>query len=381
MKKSILVLGLAIAGAPTLALSQSSQFGIRGLGLPGRGLSSRATGMGGSIALFDPSSVVSMAAVTRLQGLAVGMETMQEWRKTENPGGSGNIRNNRYPVFHIGGPVRRVRTWLAASASTYANSDFGVATIDTVMVRGEPLEVVDTLVGLGGINDLKLGAGYQISRRWSIGGAVHIITGSTRNRVRRVFDQDSIYQNFRDSTELSFDGLGFSLSLMGDLSRNLSFGLLLRSDGNVNVTVDSASAGELDLPYTVSAGLMWRPSNLLTFAGQGTYRTWSAINSDLLMRSGLGAENTWEVSFGGEWGWRGSASSLPLRFGVRYGKLPFFLVDDIQASEIAASLGTGVLFARDKASIDISGEYLRREQGPNWTETSFVLTAGIELRP
>ena len=378
----VLVLGLVVMGLPAVGWSQSSQFGIRGLGLPGRHLSSRATGMGGSIGLFDPASVQAVAPVTKLEGLTVGLETMQEWRETTNPGGTGSIRNNRFPAFRIGGPIRRVRTWLSASASTYTNNDFGVATNDTILIRGEPVPVVDTLVGLGGLNDLSLGAGYMINRRWAVGGAIHLITGSTRNRVRRVF-QDSLglYQSFRDSTEISFDGVGFSLSVLGDLSRTLSVALLLRSDGNANVTVDSTEAGEVDLPFTVSAGLMWSPSRLLTIGGHGTYQTWSAINSDLLQAGGLGASNSYQVSAGAEWGWRGSPTALPLRFGVRYGTLPFSLVPGSQPTEIAVSLGTGVRFAQNKASIDLSGEYIKRNQGDDWRETSFVFTAGVEVRP
>ena len=114
----VLVLGSVVLGLPAVGWGQSSQFGIRGLGLPGRHLSSRATGMGGSIGLFDPASVQAMAPLTKLEGLTVGLETLQEWRQTVNPGGTGDVRNNRFPQFRIGGPIRRLRTWLGASAST-----------------------------------------------------------------------------------------------------------------------------------------------------------------------------------------------------------------------------------------------------------------------
>ncbi len=376
----VLVLGLVVLGLPAIGWGQSSQFGIRGLGLPGRYLSSRAIGMGGSIGLFDPASVQAMAPITKLEGLTVGLETLQEWRTPVNPSGTGDVRNNRFPVFRIGGPIRRVRTWLGASASTYINNDFGVATADTIVIRGAPVSVVDTLVGLGGLNDLALGAGYMINRRWAVGGALHLITGSTRNRIRRVFE-DSLYQSFRDSTEVSFDGVGFSLSVMGDLTRTLSVALYLRSDGNANITIDSTDAGQVDLPYTVSAGLMWKPSPLLSIGGQGTFQTWSAMNSDILERGGLGSFNTFQVALGSEWGWKGSPTALPIRFGLRYGTLPFPLVPGPQPTEIAVSLGTGLQFGGGKASLDLAGEYVKREQGPDWSETSWLLSAGIEIRP
>ncbi len=221
MRRHVAVLILLCLGLPASAMSQSSQFGIRGLGIPGRGLSSRAIGMGGAIGLFDPQSVQTMAPMTELEGLAAGLETLNEWRDVENPGGTGSVRNNRFPQFRVGGPVRRFRVWLGAAASTYTNNDFGVATRDTVLVRGEPVGVLDTLVGLGGLNDLQLGAAYALNRHWSVGGALHIITGSTRGRIRREFD-DTLYRSFRDSTEISYDGVGFSVSVVGELTRSFS---------------------------------------------------------------------------------------------------------------------------------------------------------------
>jgi hypothetical protein len=66
---------------------------------------------------------------------------------------------------------------------------------------------------------------------------------------------------------------------------------------------------------------------------------------------------------------------------VRYGTLPFSLVPGPQPTEIAVSLGTGIRFANNKASVDVAGEYIKRDQGEDWRETSFVITAGVEVRP
>ena len=361
---------------PAVARGQSSQFGIRGLGLPGRGLSTRATGMGGANGLFDPRSARAVAPITQFDGLVTGFQTQQEWRNISNPAGTGNIRNNRFPLFRITGPVKRFRVWLVASANTYVNSDFGVVTSDSVSVRGSQVGVIDTLVSLGGLNDLRFGAGYELNRRWSVGAALHVITGSTRNRIRRVFG-DSAFRSFRDSSEISFDGIGLSVSVTGRLSRKLSVALLLRSDGNGNVTIDSADVGQVDLPFTVAAGFEWRPSNRLTLATQGTFRSWSGINSDILSRGGVGAVNTLAAEFGGEW----LRGSLPIRFGVHWRELPFPLFPGVKPREIGVSLGTGLTFAQNRAAFDISGEYVDRRQGPDWTETSWVLTAGVEVRP
>ena len=54
MRRALLV--LCLAAVPGAAAAQSSQFGVRGLGLPGRSLSTYAFGTGGAFGMFDPAS-------------------------------------------------------------------------------------------------------------------------------------------------------------------------------------------------------------------------------------------------------------------------------------------------------------------------------------
>ena len=46
--------------------------------------------------------------------------------------------------------------------------------------------------------------------------------------------------------------------------------------------------------------------------------------------------------------------------------LDLLVAIDGQPTEIALSLGTGIRFAQNKASIDVSGEYIKRDQGSDW---------------
>jgi hypothetical protein len=52
-----------LAALPGVADAQSSQFGVRGLGFPGRGLAVRAAGSSGAFGLFDPESSLNPAAL------------------------------------------------------------------------------------------------------------------------------------------------------------------------------------------------------------------------------------------------------------------------------------------------------------------------------
>src|SRR5690606_31665304 len=89
---AIQLLVLAVA-APLAA--QSSQFGVRGLGLPGRGLSVNSLGGAGSAALFDGRSSRNPAAPGLMTGTALVFTSTQAWRKSENPGGSGSTKDRK----------------------------------------------------------------------------------------------------------------------------------------------------------------------------------------------------------------------------------------------------------------------------------------------
>ncbi len=382
MTKRLLLAVLLLGGAtPVAGSAQSSQFGIRGIGIPNPGWSTRARGMGGAISLFDPASTQGEASLTSVQTLIAGIHSLQENRTVNTPGGSGDVRNFRFPVFHLGGPIKQWGVWLGASGSTYTNHDFGVAVEDSVFTRGSWVATTDTLVSVGGLNDLKFAAAIEAGTRWSLGAAFHIISGSTRNRVRRIF-ADSSYRSFRDSTEFSFSAVGFSASAMGQLSRTLTVALSVRSDGSATAKRDSTAEGSLDLPWSFAAGLRWRSSARLVLAAQGTYQTWSAANSDLLAVGGNGAKNTLSVGIGAEYGRAsGEGTSLPLRVGIRYGQFPFPLFPDTQAEELVASLGTGLRLASNRASIDLAVERAWRKETRGWTENAWHWALGITLLP
>ena len=86
---------LALAALPLSA--QSSQFGVRGLGLPGRGLSAASLGTEGADGLFDPRSSRNPAALGLLRSASIVFTSVQGWQTSENPGGSGSTRLQRFP--------------------------------------------------------------------------------------------------------------------------------------------------------------------------------------------------------------------------------------------------------------------------------------------
>jgi hypothetical protein len=371
---------LLLAITPGVALAQSSQFGIRGLGFPGRGLAARAMGSGGAFGLFDPESSLNPAALGAIPTLTSIFTVNQGFREQENPAGTASTRDTRFPQLMVAGPVRQSAAALGLSYSNYTNRDFTIATSDTIDLRGVPVGVTDSFSSRGGLNDLRLAGAYRVQDRWTFGVGFHAITGSTRLEAERMFDDPS-YLSSRQTTEISYAGVGVSAGMVRQFGPRFAVAAVARSDGHVNVDRDSARVGKVDLPYTFGLGLRWQPLPKLDLAAQTLFRTWSGANSDLLQQGGVGAENTFAVAAGAEYTWDlRRPYRRPLRVGAYYARLPFPLVAGEQGREFGISLGSGIRFAQQRAGVDLALEHVWRSEGV-YSERAFIVSLGVSVRP
>jgi long-subunit fatty acid transport protein len=280
----------------------------------------------------------------------------------------------------VAGPVRQTGLALGLSYSNYTSRDFTLQTSSTIDLRGVPVGITDSVISRGGLSDLRFAAGYRIGGRWSVGGGLHVITGSNRLESRRSF-ADSAYISSVQRAEISYAGLGVSAGVVRQFGTRFAVATMLRWDGQVKVDRDSARVATVDLPYTFGLGMRWQPAATLNLAGQAIYRTWSAANSDLLAQGGTGAENTLEVSAGGEYTPDAKRPTRwPLRFGGRYAQLPFPLVPGASVDEIGISAGTGMRFAQQRGGIDLSVEHVWRSEDV-FSERGFIVWLGVSVRP
>jgi hypothetical protein len=304
----------------------------------------------------------------------------QSFRRAENPVGREYLRDSRFPHVSFAGPVPGSPFAFGLSYSTYANRDFSAATNDTLELREVLVPVFDTLTSRGGISDLRLAGSYRARERSVVGAALHVFTGTNRMEAHRTF-ADSQYLPVEQSAELSYAGVGAAVGAVHQLAPSLWVAAILRSDGNLKLDRDSARVGTVDLPYSMGLGLRLKAGSKLDLAGHGIFRTWSGANSDILASGGTGADNTFEIAFGGEFiGDPRRPYRRPIRFGAHYATLPFPLQPGLQPKEFGASLGSGVRFARDRASVDLSLEYLTRSAG-DFKERDFVISVGVGVRP
>jgi hypothetical protein len=381
MRRSALTVALVLGLAVGRAEAQSSQFGVRGLGLPVKPLSVRSFGSGGAFALFDQESGFNPASFGLITRVEASFQTVQSWRSSSSPAGEASARDNRYPGVMVAGRAGSSRFSLSLSASGYTDRNFTLASRDTLTLRGVPVETQDTLISLGGLSDLRGAIAWAPSPRLQLGLGLHMITGSNRIESRRTF-ADTAYAGATERFTVSYLGFGISAGATARVSRFLSVSGLIRYDDQLRVERDSAFLAETRLPLTLAAGGRFQLTDRLIGAAYGVRRTWSRSDADLVQQGGIGADDTAEFGIGIE---RLSdprrPSHRPIRLGFRRGSLPFPLERGQEITETGLSLGTGFRFVADRAGIDVALERVWRKGGAGFDETATLLRLGISVRP
>jgi hypothetical protein len=334
------LLTLVVLGGAIELQAQSSMFGTRAVGFPSRWLSARARGTAGAFGVFDPQSGINPAALSAATRVMVNFVATPGSRHWETPAGDATLKETRFPMVGLVGPIPKWPVWLGINFGSYADRDFRLFTSDTIQVQGPPVGpidsavVFDTLQSLGGMNEIRLALAYDKLRGTSLGGAFYLLTGSSRVDARRSFD-DSAFAHIRQTAELSFSGVGFALGIVQEVTGGFRVAASVRSDGSATIKKDSSdvASGHIDLPYTFAGGMELTLSKKLTAAAQGVYRTWSGANSDLIELGGIGSVNSLDLSLGAEYSTNlKRPTQFPIRIGARYAKLPFPLNTALKSS-------------------------------------------------
>lgn len=360
------VAAVLLTAVPPVRLSaQDSQFGIRGLGTPGRWESARARGSAGAFAPFDAMSPLMEAAVADLNRLTATAAGGPSYRDAQIAGTTTPLRETRFPLMVVGGPVAS-HLAVTAGFTTYLDRTWAVTLRDSAVVRGNLQRYSDELSSDGSIADLRLAVADRVSRRLAIGLGAHLLSGSTRETAARRYD-DSTFISVQQVGEVRYDGFGVSGSVLLGVIPGVTLAGWARSDSRLRAQVADTTTSKTDLPHMFGGGLILAPSPRVQFAGSVAWRSWS--------HAGAGAFNTWSWSGGTEINF----SSMQLRFGARGGQMPFG-PGTKAPTEFAAAAGAGRAFAQGRALVDVAVERLRRV-GPGLTEHVWTVLVGFTVRP
>jgi len=363
---AVVLAAVVLSASPLDRLSaQDSQFGIRGLGTPGRWESVRSRSTGGAFGPFDPLSPLTDAPLADIGQLTATAAGGTSNRDATIVGTTTRLRATRFPVMGVAGPVGP-RVAVAAGFTTYLDKSWDVTLRDSLLLRGTLQRYTDEVVSDGSVADVRFAVAARLSRRIAIGAGVHVLAGSTRETAERRFD-DSTFHTVQQSADVRYDGLGVSGSVLLGIAPGLSIVAWARSDNRLRAQVADTTSAVTDLPLMAGGGLLFAPSPSARFAASAAWRSWS--------KAGAGAFDTWNWSAGAEFGSR----RMPIRFGARGGQFPFG-PGTKAPTEAAASVGTGRAFAQGRAVIDLGLERLERRSA-GLTERVWTMLVGITVRP
>lgn len=357
-------LGVVAFAAPLRA--QDSQFGMRGLGTPGRFESVRARSTGGAFGPFDAFSPLLEAALADVPRVSASVTTGTSWRSVDFGTETGSLRSSRFPAFVLGGPIAR-RLILAAGFSTYLDRSFGLTTHDTIDVRGTPEPVTDQVTSDGAVSDLRIALAARVHSRLALGVGLHGLTGSTRVTAVRHFDDSTTYRTSTARDEIAYHGLGGSASALVDVSADLRLAVWARSDTKLRADIRGRTVANDDLPFSYGGGVRWRPGTEAVLAGAVAWRKWAG--------AGLNAHDTFNWSLGTELG----SLTSPLRLGVRGGQMAFG-PGAKAPTEFGVSVGIGKQFSGGRGRLDFGLERLQRK-GSGLDERVWTFLLGLTVRP
>ena len=356
------VAGVLLSAAP--AAAQDSQFGIRGLGTPGRWESVRARTTGGAFAAFDAVSGLADVSLTGVLSLTSMAVAASSYRSVETPGSSTSLRTARFPLFTLAGPISS-RLVLGGGFGTYLDDSYDVVTRDSAVLRGAMTHWTDENLSDGGVSDLRVAAAFRVGRALAFGLGIHGLTGSTRLTANRVFDDTTVNASVRDTQVVRYTGLGVSASVLITPVRGVSVIGFARSDGHLRAKVDSGGTTRADLPNLFGGAARLALTRAATLAGSVVWRPWAD--------TGPGAYNTLNWSVGLELAGPGGA----LRLGGRGGQLPYG--PGSAPNEWGVAAGFGRSFAGNHGVLDLGIERLVRTGG-SLHEAVWTALVGLSVR-
>jgi len=364
-RPAALALAAALAAAVPAA-GQDSQFGVHSLGTPARQEGVRARATGGAFTLFDEMSPLAEAALADLDRGMFGAHTQITRRAVAFANGeSYDLTGTRFPVLVAGGRTPwRLR--IAGGFATYVDRGYLVTRRDSVLLRGRMEPYSDEHLSDGNIGDLRLALAGRPARGLAVGGALHVITGSTQEEVRRRWDDSVTYRNTFELQDVEYHGFGGSLSAILDVSRRVRVAGWARLDTRLTTRARGRTVDSTDLPAQLSAAVQWLPRSALQVAAAVRWAGWSVA---------AGGHDSFGWSIGAEAG----SARLPVRLGVRRDVMAFGPGPEAP-TELGITAGVARRFSDDRARLELAIERVIRS-GPGLDERLWTFDVGLVVRP
>lgn len=325
---------------PTLALAQQNNDGSLysrfGLGQRTSFHSSQAQAMGGAgTAMFTPNYLTFANPATwsdQFFSRFAGNVEYLNLTATDAANNTSEINNGSLGAIQFGVPLMRRKLGLAFGFSPYTRVGYRVVRNGVLPEIGnEPSGAYTVnLEGDGGLQEIKIGAGYQVLPNLSLGLNANLLFGILKYGQRTTFAEvgafvPSVEQ--REETRLSgaTATMGLVWRLPNLLTQNdvLNVGATFTFPVTLNATVtrqifqnslgDTLGVpveGKVSLPMRANLGLSYAPDSRWLMAADFSYEPWSNFESDVTF-GGVTATSTLQ----NRWRFGGGAQFIPVGSG------------------------------------------------------------------
>ena len=349
---ALLCLGATSASAQSLLAS-------RGLGLVVEPRTTRSSSLGG-VSLGLPGAEISWTNPAGAVGLPAGGLTASfqfDDLTTDYVGSEASATIARFPLILAAFPFGS-RWAVTAGLGGFLDQNWTFERRDSLLIEGDTIQDLDRTASTGGVGRIRVGAGYRLLNRLSIGLGVDVFTGGVERTDGRIFEPNLNPQCCRRRWDYS--GVG----VMGSVDWNPTDALSLSVGGSAGGTLDAdprdstAAPFSSSIPAAVDVGGTARLAPSLLVAAGARWTGWSSVDDELSAVGG--ARDATSFHGGLEWdALRVGARVIPLRLGARSATLPFggsLGGDERWSREVAFTGGTGLTLGGGAMSADLGLE-------------------------
>jgi hypothetical protein len=382
--RSMRCVAAAVAAALCCAapvLGAQGAVSIQGFGYPGGELSTRALGMGGSIADFDANSPINPAALLVGTRATVYVQYDPEFRFVSGAGLNTSTVTARFPLFLVSGKVGNSARF-SLSYSSFLDRTWTNTYQDTQNVGGTRLPSTVTALSDGGIADVRGAMSWTFSPKLTIGAGVHVFPGQNRIVFGRAFPNDTTsFGAFSQTNTVNFSGSAVSFGVIATPFTHLNLAMSARYGFSMHVHQgDSTTLGDAKVPNRVSASVAFDGFGGSILSARYANEQWSALRG--LGSPGLSIFDANEFSAGLETsGPKFNSIPTAVRLGVRDRTLPFgFGTQQVHETEVNA--GLGIPLSQGRAALDVTlARALRSAGNSPYSETGWIISLGIAIKP
>lgn len=387
--------------------SPYSQYGLGDLTDEGVGFNKGMGGVGygfhkgNEVNPLNPASYASIDSVTMIfdGGLSGQITNFKEGGRKLNAksGGFDYITASLRLIPHVG---------VTFGVMPYSNIGYNYTTTTRIDAENK---IVGTYKGDGGINQLFLGAGFQLFKSLSVGFNFAYIWGDVERTVTTAASSsvNILHKEYNAAiSNFKFDfGVQYTqpVSAKGELTLGAVFspGHKLNADPYCRITTSNTSIVKADtttytitnglkLPTSFGVGVAYNHDQKLRVGADFKLQKWGSIdfpafdNTTYALRSGL-LKDSYKVNLGAEWipnprSTRSVFHHIRYRVGAGYTTPYYYINGQDGPKDLQLSLGLGIPIMNaynNRSIINISAQWLHRSADNLITENTFRLNIGI----